>query len=424
METNKKNAARDLDTTKSWLVVFSGALLFFYSFLQLNILNPITDLLMKDFKLDPSGIGWLSSMYFFANFVFLFPAGLILDRLSCKKWIMIAMAFAVISMFGFAFSYNVPSAGIFRFFSGVGGAFSFIGAVRLASRWFSPKKMALGIGCLVTLGMLGGAAAQTPAVFLTESLGWRNMMVIFGVLGIFLYIWMLIFVKDFPEHLEEKDAARKIKRAGFWKSVSLALKNRYNWFGGLYTAFLNLPIFILGALWGNIYLTQGHGIDKEKASYVISFLFIGSIAGAPIIGWFSDYIKKRKFPMVLGAGLSLIIILAIIYIPFHSVFSLSALFFMLGFFTSSQALSYPAISELNSPLVTAAASSIISSVLIGSGFIFQPLFGWLMQMASKRKTVYSLQDFYVAMIILPAVFLLGLIFALLIKETNCKRQKK
>jgi len=265
MATNNKHIP--LDTKKSWLIVFSGSLLFFYSFMQLNILNPITDVVMKDFQINATQMGWLSSMYFFANFFLLFPAGLLLDRFSTKKIILIAMIFAIVSIFGFAISYNVFLAGFFRFLSGVGGAFCFISSVRLASRWFSPKKLALVIGSLVTVGMLGGMVAQTPVSIVSGLIGWRKMMMSGGSLGIIFFIWIWIFVKDWPRKYEEKEDIKDIEKLGFWHRIGLVLKNRYNWFGGLYTAFLNLPIFILGALWGELYLTEGHNITKANASY-------------------------------------------------------------------------------------------------------------------------------------------------------------
>jgi len=417
MAMNRKLIPPPVDTIKSWLIVFSSSLLFFYSFMQLNLLNPINEAIMRDFQMTPTEMGWLSSMYFFANFFLLFPAGIVLDRFSTKKLILIAMSFSIVSMFGFALSHSVLLAGFFRFLAGIGGAFCFIGPVRLASRWFSPKKLALVIGCLVTVGMLGGLVAQTPVNIVSEAVGWRNMMLLCGVVGIVFFIWMWVFVRDWQKTWEKKD----IDKLEFWHGLYLVLKNRYNWFGGLYTAFLNLPIFVLGALWGQLYLTDGHGISRDASSFILSALFFGSIIGAPTMGWFSDMIKRRKLPMLFGAALSFVVVVLIMYLPNQGVVSLLVLFLLLGFFTSTQALSYPNIAELNFPLITGSASSIISSILIASGFVFQPLFGWLMKHTEKGHLAYTLEDFQKAMAVLPICFLLGFVFSLLLKETRCRR---
>lgn len=413
---------------RRWVVVMSGGLLFFYSFMQLNILNPIGVDLMRDFGINSTQLGYVSSMYFYANFFLVFPAGLLLDRFSTRRLILIAMCFAIISMFGFAFSHNAWIAGGYRLLSGVGGAFCFVSCVRLASRWFPPSKMALAIGVLVSMCSLGGMVAQTPMSLLSSALGWRHAMLVMGGLGVLCTLIIWIAVEDKPSDYQDvtKEGERKL---GFWESVRIVLGNRYNWLGGTYTSLMNLPIFVLGALWGSLFLIQARGLAPAEASHVMSMLFIGTLVGSPLAGWFSDYCGRRRLPMLIGAGLALIIILCIIYFP-HLSFSLFLiLFFLLGFVTSTQALGYPVVTELNSPQVTASANSIISMILMASGFIFQPLFGWLMNLNWNHKMIgstpiYSKHDFYVAMLIIPAAFVVSKIVAFLIKETYCQPQYK
>ena len=128
--------------------------------------------------------------------------------------------------------------------------------------------------------------------------------------------------------------------------------------------------------------------------------------------------------MLFGAALSFVVVVLIMYLPRQEFISLFILFLLLGLFTSTQALSYPNIAELNSPLITGSASSIISSILIASGFVFQPLFGWLMKHTEKGHQMaltYDLEDFQKAMAVLPICFLLGFVFSLLLKETRCRR---
>ena len=103
------------------------------------------------------------------------------------------------------------------------------------------------------------------------------------------------------------------------------------------------------------------------------------------------------------------------------------LFFLIGFVTSSQVLSYPVIAELNPPTLTGSAISVVSTNIMASGFIVQPLFGWVMSLNWDKTMVdnapiYSASDFLNAMWIMPIAFVFALITALLIKETYCKSQ--
>lgn len=416
------------ESLKRWVVVLSGSLLFFYSFMQLNIINPISSLLMKDFSLDATQLGNLSAMYFYVNCILLIPAGLLLDRVSIRKSIIFSMCFSITGVFIFAFSHNVFVAGFGRMLTGVGGAFCFLSCMCLAARWFPPRQMALIAGCLITMCMLGGLMAQTPMTFMVKAYGWHRAMMADGYLGIFCLLIIWLFVQDHPPRCEEEETTTEHKKLKFWQSFRSVLFNRHNWLGGLYTAFMNLPIFLLGALWGSMYLIQVQKMSAATASYVMTTLFVGTIVGSPIVGWLSDRLGRRRLLMAICAVLAFFVMLAIIYLPHPTFWSQMTLFFLLGFMASAQALSYPLVTQLNSPAVTGLANSIVSVVLIASGFIFQPFFGWLMELHNKpaflhRIAVYSPQDFHFGMMIMPAAFILSFIVALLIKEVVVKSAK-
>jgi len=411
---------------RRWTVVMSGALLFLYSFMQLNILNPIGIYLMRDFGINSTQLGYLSSMHFYANFLLVFPAGLLVDRFSTRRFILMAMGCAVISMFGFAYSSSIWMAGFFRFLSGIGGAFCFVTCIRLASQWFPPAKMGLAIGVIISMCAFGGMLAQAPMSLLSTAFGWRHAMLVMGGVGILFTFIIWLTVEDKPSDYQDVTEVGE-RKLEFWESIRVVLSNRYNWLGGAYISLMNLPVFILGALWGNLFLTQAKGLTTAQASNTISMLFVGTLLGAPLSGWISTSCGRRRLPMIIGAGLALIIISGIIYIPHLSPSLFLFLFLLLGLAVSTQSLGYPVIMELNSPQVTASANSIIATVLMVSGFIFQPLFGWLINLNWDHKMVggepiYSLHNFHLAMLILPFGFIASKLIMPFIKETYCQLQ--
>ncbi len=413
----------------AWLVLVAASFMFFYAFIQMMMLNSIDSVLMNAFNINASHLGTMSSMYFYGNFLLLFPAGLLLDRFSPRKILFLALLVSSIAMFTFAYSTTFWGAGISRLVQGFCGSFSFLGAIRIVSRWFSPKKMALASGSVVTLSMLGGMVAQTPVASLSIAIGWRHTLMWFAVLGLILTVLEWVIVRDYPSNyvLPKHAGAKDIAALGFWRGIRMVIGNRNNWLGGLYTTFMNLPIFTIGALWGGMYLTQAHHFSTMQASEINAELFFGTLIGAPLIGWISDKMKRRVLPMLIGAVLSLVIILIIIYFSNLSFVAFLILFFLLGLMTSTQVLSYPAITELNSPLVTGSALSIISLLLMASGFVAQPLFGWLLDLRWNHTLInhialYSSGNYRLAMWIIPCGFLASLVVAFFIKETYCKIQ--
>lgn len=158
--------------TLPWIVCFSAALFFFYEFIQMNMFNAISADLMRDFSLHATELGKLSAYYFYANLLFLPVAGALLDRFSTRLIILSALFLCIIGVAGFATTHSFILACLFRFMSGIGSAFCFLSSIRLASRWFPAKQMALVTGLIVTMAMMGGMVAQTPLTLLTQSLGW------------------------------------------------------------------------------------------------------------------------------------------------------------------------------------------------------------------------------------------------------------
>lgn len=412
-----------------WWVVLAASLFFFYEFIQMNFFNAINSQLMATFNLNAPQLGKLASVYFYANALCLFPAGILLDRFSTKKLLLFAVTLCTVGtfIFGWAVSYFYAAFG--RFLVGMGASFCFLSCIRLASRWFPPSKMAFVTGIVVTMAMTGGLVAQTPFALLSSYIGWRHTTFLNASLGLFVFIAIAFIVQDRPPGSDENAMADKhhLKSLGFWRSIKLVLANRYNWLGGFYTSLMNLPVFLLGALWGIPYLVQVHHLEWVHASYATTLFFVGVIIGCPVFGWFSDYIGRRVMPMIIGAILSLIVMLILMYAPNLSIYSLIFLFFLIGFVTSSQVLSYPVIAELNPIALTSTAVSVDSVTIMLSGVIFQPFFGWVLELYWDHKIVngassYSSQNFLNALWIMPIGFILSIFIAWMIKETYCKSQ--
>ncbi len=417
-------------TGLAWLATLTAALFFFYEFIQLNLFNAIDVQLMQDFKINAPQLGQLASMYFYANALFLFPAGILLDRYSTKKLLLFAIILCTAGTFSFALASSYLIAAIARFLVGIGASFCFLSCIRIASRWFPAKQMALVTGIVVTMAMVGGMVAQTPMALLSHAVGWRQAVLLDACLGIFIGLATVLFIQDRPPNSHEAAKADqdRLKSLGLWRCIYSALSNPQNWLGGIYTSLLNLPVFLLGALWGIHYLTEVHHLSAIQASYATTLFFVGIIIGSPVYGWFSDYIGLRRFPMIIGAVFSLLVIFILMYSPTLSLSSLMALFFLIGFSTSSQVLTYPTVAELNPISLTSTSVSIVSITIMSSGFIFQPLFGWMMQLQWNHQLVngipvYSANDFNNAMWLIPISFVIGLLLSFFIKETYCRSQE-
>lgn len=418
------NSAPNL--TQAWAVCLVASLFFFFEFVQMNMFNALDPYLMTTFHISAKDLGSLSAYYFYANIIFLIPAGLVLDRFSTRRVVVIAMLACVLSTYGFSFMTSLWQGKLCRFITGMGGSFCLLSCVRLASRWFKPHQMALVVGVMVTVAMTGGMVAQTPLTLLVDHVGWRWTVAFDASMGLLFLGLIFCVVRDYPPSYKrqlQSDSALQ-HALGVKGVVCQALSNLQNWFGGLYTSLMNLPIFILGALWGSLYLVQIRGLSRPEASVVVSMLFFGTIIGSPLMGWLSDYWRTRRQPMLWGAVLAFAVVVCLVYVPHLSFVTLLILFFALGLITSTQIISYPMISESNPLAITGAAEG-LASVLIMAGGLVQPLSAHLMEAHWAHRyihhiAVYGAQDYRTAFVIMPIAFGLAFVMALCVRETGCE----
>lgn len=406
------------DRALPWIVCFSASLFFFYEFIQGNMFASIADNIMHDFHIQADKMTYLSSIYYFSNVLFLFVAGLILDNYSTKKTILIAMLLCVMSTFVLAGSQSFYLALFCRFVTGIGSAFCFLGPIRLASRWFPPRRMAMVTGAIVTMAMTGGMLAQYPLTKLVAQVGWREALTQVGWLGAVMLAFMCVGIIDKPYH----SAKTVVKKLSVLATAKKAYLNAQTLRAALYTSLMNMAIAVFGAMMGSLYLVQRLGITKEEAAVVNSMLFLGAIIGGPIIGWVSDKLRLRLLPMKIGVIASLVTLLAILFLPV-SLSLMKVLFFLLGFFTAAQVISYALVAESSSVAMTATAVSVVSLLTQGGYIIYQNLFSRLlmnhggMQMVNNVP-VYSLSDYQYAAMILPIGLIIALLVLLGLKETH------
>ena len=407
---------------KGWIISLIGALFFFYAFIQANVLTPLSGEISKAFDANASSLSFLSAWYFYANILFIIPAGLLLDRYSVRVLMACGIIVTVIGTFMLAFAPDIVVGYFGRFLCGIMMSFGLISCLKLASLLLPPSKMALASSLIVTIGMIGGVFSQAPIAYLNQHLGWRGALVTLAFIGIFIAILLWFIVRAPKSHKMHQEASKLT----IWDSLKQVFNNKQNWYCGFFTSLINFPVAILGALFGVPYLTQVHGFQYMEASAITSMLFLGMILGSPFFGWLSDHMKRRKRPMYLGAICSLVFIFILIYATQIDSFKGYLLFFLIGVTSASQVLGYPVIAESNAPRISGTALSLAAFIIMGLGYgVGLPFVGWILDLTWDGQIVdglnlYSIVSYQKALLTLPLAMIVGILMIFFMKETNCK----
>ncbi len=401
-------------------VSFAASLFFAYELMQLHMVNAITPMLMSELQFTATDLGILGSTYVLADVLFLLPAGIILDRFSVRKVILSALGLCIIGTVGFAYSTNLLQASISHFFSGIGNAFCFLSCMLLCSRWFPARWHALVMGVMLTMGLLGGVIAQTPFSLLAQAFSWRDALLVDAAIGLGIFMLIYLFVAD-----AKKKNETKLQTIPLSEGIRRSITNFQNIACGIYTGMMNLPVMLLGAMWGSLFLMQAHNLELVEAAFVTSMVCMGTIVGCPIVGYISDKIQKRRPVMLVGAVASLAIFSVIALTKSSDPMFFTMLFFALGLTTSTQVLAYPLIAENNPPELTGTAMGLSGIIIMGSSLVLQPISGMLIDYGWDGTLLdgtrfYSDGDFMRAFLIFP----IGFVISILLCYTIVEKEKK
>ncbi len=205
------------------------------------------------------------------------------------------------------------------------------------------------------------------------------------------------------------------------------LKSRYIWINGFIGFLTYLSLSAFAELWGIPYLIQVYHLSKAHAASAISMVFLGWAIGCPLSGWFSDFICRRRLPIVIGSLLALVLISIVLYVPNLSLTSLYILLFLFGVATSVEVIIFAISRETSNSKIAGTAISLANAIVMLGGVFFQPIIGFILDMFWDGKmlngiNVYSVKNYQLALSVLPIGFLICLILCFFQKETYCKLQ--
>lgn len=411
---------------RAWIIWLLAAGFFFAEYFARVAPSVMVPNLMRAFGVHAGSLGALSAMFYYAYVGMQLPVGALVDRFGPQRLLTVMSALCGVACLLFAYSHSLGMANLARFMMGFAAAFAFVGALKLARVWFPSARFGLMAGATQALGMLGAALGEGPVSFVVAAVGWQRTMIIIGIVLIALAVLIFLIVRDHPEYAPEKIQEPYYNNeysllGGLWQ----VLRNKQTWLNGAFVGFLYAPTAAFAELWGASYLHRVYNITPEIAASAVSLMFIGWGVSSPLMGWLSDKIGRRK-PILLGSAFfSLVFMSSVLYIPHLPVALMFILLFLYGMSNVGVATSYAVASEINSKSLSGTSMSFANMASVIIGAFFQPIIGWLLDMSWDHKIVngipwYSAHDYHMAMLALPACFVLSFIFAAVLKESYSK----
>jgi MFS family permease len=323
---------------------------------------------------------------------------------------------------GLSSSFEMVLAG--RFLIGFGSAFAFVGVLKLATIWLPPDRFAFIAGLTTTLGMVGAMFGQNVLKSLVLLIGWQQTIIYFGLLGFLLVPIIWFVVRDTPNEGGLAIEPGKLTYRQLGCDILKLFGNAQIWINGIIGGLIILPTTIFAELWGVPFLKLNYGLTEQSAVLATSMIFLGWAVGSPLMGGLSDYIKRRRSPLIWGALAGMAVFSVILYstnLPSWMVFSL---LFLFGVISSVEVIVF-AVARESAPESIAGTAVAMTNFLVVCAGPFQWIVGKLLDSVWDGKIIdgqpfYTVDNYHTALLLCPLSMGLAFILGFALKETYCQ----
>lgn len=423
------NAKRNLSFSKSslvpWIICLLAVMFYFYDFILRITPSVMIQPLMKQYGVGATDIGLISAFYFYAYTPLQIPSGIICDKYSIRWTLTLSALLCAVGTLIFGEFTNLIAAFIGRAMMGIGSAFAFVAALKLASLWLPNKYFAFFSGLATSFGMIGAISSDTILSRMVVHIGWQSSIFITAIVGFIIAALIFLLVKDKPAWIEQMP-----KTYHSWKSILERvldlLKNWRFWINGIVGACLFTPVSVFASLWGVAFLMQNYHLAPAEGATAASLIFIGMAIGGPIAGWLSNVIQNRRLPLFIGTITTMALSLLLIYVDNLSAFTVLALLFFIGVFAGPESLVFAIARDMSPPRSTGISTATTNFIVTLSAAIFQPVIGYLLTVhwqglvTSSGVPQYSVQNYRFALLILPVSLFIAFLCTFVIPKTRCQ----
>ena len=223
------------------------------------------------------------------------------------------------------------------------------------------------------MAALTSAVSQNAIEATLQHVSWRELFNYVGVFGIGLFVVGAIFIRN-PTPVVTPAHGGII---GFLSAVTRSLvevaKIGHVWVASIVGGLLFGVLLAAGVVWAPK-LLMVRGVDQATAVFGASMLWLGLAVGSAIIPWWSDHIRKRKLPIILGSLVQFAAMVVLVYVPDLGSTTDLALCFIFGFANASHMLAFSTAADVVEPRQIGTSAAIVNGIMfiVGGIMISRP----------------------------------------------------
>lgn len=318
-------------------------------------------------------VSTIAAVYTWAFAIFQFFGGALLDRLGARKILPISIALVVLGVFVFANAQSYSMLLLSQVILAIGSCTGFVGAGYIGGQWFGMAKFSFMFGLVQMIAALTSAISQNIFEFGLSQMDWRTLFNTFGAIGIGLLVLGAIYIRNPAPVAAQANPGGDGFFVSVIKGMAEVAKIPHVWVASLSGALMFGAMLSLGVVWMPK-LLAAHGLNPTLSTFGASMLWLGLAVGSPVVTKWSDHIRRRKQPIIIGAVLQLACLAALLYLSNLGTGALLALCFLFGFANAAHMLSFSTAADVVKPFQIGTSAAIVNGIMfiLGGVLISRP----------------------------------------------------
>lgn len=399
--------------THAWVVTILLALFMVINFMDKAVLGIVAIPLMADLGLSPAEFGMIASSFFLLFSLSAIGFGVIADRVSSKKLLIVCAGIWGVAQFPLAFVASVPLLYFSRIMLGMGEGPAYPLALNACYKWFPNNRRNLP-SAVIFQGVTAGLLVSGPVLtFVVVTWSWHAA---FMVLGVASLVWMVLWAYFGAEGKVADDGAvqadTEAPRLPYWRLIT-----DRTFFANMLLYWTSYWIFSVMFTWVPSYMSKVMHYDATDAGWMFMVFTAFNI---PIVlggSWVSQrLLKKGLSSKYARGGLSSGLVLmggALILLAVYAIHDPLLKVIVLAIGCNLPQLTFVLSSTIVAEIIPAGQRSSmlsINSALATTGGLIAPaLMGAFIQGAATPALGYD-KGFMVAGVLCIVTSVIGLLF--------------
>lgn len=280
----------------AWIVFGAAVAAYFIAVVHRTALGVAGPEAMDRFGIAATGLALLSVTQIGAYALMQIPAGRLIDRYGPRAVMVSGLLVMSLGQTVLAFAEHTSLALAARVLIGAGDAPIFIGASRLVTEWFPPRRVPVLVQVTGLIGQAGQLASAVPVAALLHLAGWSVTFAVLAGVGLAAALVAGLGLRKPPATPEERERER------LWASIRAATGPAGTRLGFWVHFLCPFMANTVALLWGVPFLLQGQGRTAKEASMLLLVLTVAAMASGPVAGWFAARHPLRRTWVVLGTA--------------------------------------------------------------------------------------------------------------------------